>query len=106
MADPTPLAPLTPLTPPVTERLARNRFEPDDGHPHISVDQEKARATGAGPLLVRICPAHVYTQLPDGTVGVLAAACLECGTCRQVAPAGVLTWHYPRGGTGVVYREG
>ena len=37
---------------------------------------------------------------------VQAAACLECGTCLAVAPAGVLRWHYPRGGYGIAFREG
>lgn len=94
------------LTPPITERLARDRFEPDEGHPHIEVDQALAQTTGAGTLLERICPAHVYSIGPDGAVGVMFAACLECGTCFQVAPPGTLTWTYPRGGAGVVYREG
>ena len=60
----------------------------------------------AGPLLERVCAAHVYTALPDGSVQVQAAACLECGTCLAVAPAGVLRWHYPRGGYGIAFREG
>ncbi|MCG2797167.1 MAG: 4Fe-4S dicluster domain-containing protein [Cellulomonas sp.] len=89
----------------VPERLARNRYDLDE-EPHIEVDQEAVRRTGAGPLLVRICPAHVYTAEPDGTVGVAWAACLECGTCLAVAPAGTVRWHYPRGGFGVAYREG
>lgn len=90
----------------VPDRLARDRFDLDDGAPHIEVDQEAARATGAGPLLVRMCPAHVYREEPDGTISVEYAACLECGTCRAVAPPGVLVWHYPRGGFGVAFREG
>ncbi|HWB38051.1 MAG TPA: 4Fe-4S dicluster domain-containing protein [Rugosimonospora sp.] len=93
------------LTPPIAQRLAGNRYEPDESS-HIEVDQDLARATGAGELLVRICPAHVYSIQSDGSVGVMYAACLECGTCLQVAPPGVLTWHYPSGATGVTYREG
>jgi ferredoxin like protein len=90
----------------VTARLAKNTYEPDDAESHIQVDQDVIRATGAGPLLVRVCPAHVYCEQPDGTLGVLYAACLECGTCAAVAPPGALTWHYPRGGMGVAFREG
>jgi len=90
----------------VPERLARNAYTPDEGEGHIEVNQELARRTGAGRLLVAICPAHVYTTDNDGSVGVLYAACLECGTCLAVAPEGVLTWHYPRGAFGVRYREG
>ena len=89
----------------VQERLARNTYALDDGHSHIEV-QEVARATGTGKLLVRICPAHVYTEEADGTITAAYAACLECGTCLAVAAPGSLTWHYPRGGFGVAYREG
>lgn len=89
----------------VTERLALNRFEPDD-LPHIEVHQEAAKAAGAGPILERVCPAHVYTANEDGSVGVTYEACLECGTCLAVAPPGTLTWHYPRGGFGINFREG
>jgi ferredoxin like protein len=90
----------------VPERLAGNHFELDEEEPHIHVNQKAAQETGAGKLLERVCPAHVYTCNPDGTIAVEYAACLECGTCLAVAPAGVLEWHYPRGGFGVGYREG
>ena len=90
----------------VHDRLARNSFTLDEEHSHIEVHQDEARRTGAGALLVRICPAHVYSQEPDGSLAVAYAACLECGTCRAVAPPGTLTWHYPRGGYGVTFREG
>ncbi|MCG2799088.1 MAG: hypothetical protein L6367_11170 [Cellulomonas sp.] len=90
----------------VPERLARNRYELDEGESHIQVDQDAVRRTGCGPLLVAICSAHVYRLEDDGSVGVEYAACLECGTCLAVAPPGVLSWHYPRGGCGVAFREG
>lgn len=90
----------------IAERLARNTYLLDEQGSHIEVHQDRARATGAGPILVRVCPAHVYGLAPDGTITVASAACLECGTCLVVAPPGSLTWHYPSGGTGVVLREG
>ncbi|MGG0717032.1 ferredoxin family protein [Robertmurraya massiliosenegalensis] len=90
----------------VPERLDRNRYETDVEQSHIHIDQEAAAATGAGPLLVLVCPAQVYSLLPDGTIGILYAACLECGTCLAAAPPGVLSWHYPSSGMGVSYREG
>ena len=79
----------------IPERLEQNRYETDKEQSHIEVDQAAIAAAGAGPMLVRICPAHVYSAQVDGTVGILYAACLECGTCRAVAPLGSLTWHYP-----------
>ncbi|MCG2797736.1 MAG: 4Fe-4S dicluster domain-containing protein [Cellulomonas sp.] len=90
----------------VPARLAATAFVTDEGHPHIVIDQQVARATGAAAVLVPICPAHVYSLAPDGTLAAEYAACLECGTCLAVAPAGSLVWHYPRGGQGVAYREG
>ena len=72
----------------------------------IEVDQEMAKATGAGKVLVKVCPAHVYSEEPDGTISVEFAACLECGTCRAVAAPGLLKWHYPEGSMGVMFREG
>jgi ferredoxin like protein len=90
----------------VAERLERNHYETDREVSHIEVDQAAAAAAGAGPLLARICPAKVYSLQADGSVGVLYAACLECGTCRALAPPGVLSWHYPRSGMGIAYREG
>ncbi|MCL4722190.1 MAG: 4Fe-4S dicluster domain-containing protein [Gammaproteobacteria bacterium] len=90
----------------ISERLARNTYHLDEDECHIEVDQEIARRTGTGKLLVRICPAQVYGEAADGTITVEYAACLECGTCLAVAAPGALTWHYPRGGFGIAYREG
>ena len=89
----------------VPARLSRNTYNLDEEESHIEVDQERARATGAGKLLERICPAHVYSVEEDGTVGVEYAACLECGTCLAIAPKGVLKWHYPRSGFGIMFRD-
>ena len=44
----------------VTERLARNHYDVDEENSHIHIDQDIARRTGTGKLLVRVCPAHVY----------------------------------------------
>lgn len=90
----------------VPERLAKNRYETDEEESHIVVHQDVVRATGAGPLLVRICAAQVYSLEPDGSVSAEYAACLECGTCLAAAPPGALSWHYPRGGFGIGFREG
>jgi Ferredoxin-like protein len=90
----------------VPERLSKNMYVVDEGNPHIKVNQEIARATGTGKLLVQVCPAHVYAEEEDGTISVEYAACLECGTCLAVAAPGALEWHYPSGGMGIIYREG
>ena len=90
----------------VPERLTKNRFLLDEEQSHIEVNQEIAKASGTGRLLVACCPAQVYAEEPDGTISVEYAACLECGTCLAIAAPGALKWHYPRGGFGVQFREG
>ena len=90
----------------VPARLGKNVYEVDEGNSHIEVNQEIAKATGAGKVLVKVCPAHVYSEEPDGTISVEFAACLECGTYRAVAAPGLLKWHYPEGSMGVMFREG
>jgi ferredoxin like protein len=90
----------------VPDKLAHNLYQIDEEENHIEVNQERAKSTGEGALLVRVCPAHVYSEKPDGSIGVEYAACLECETCLAVTSPGVLSWHYPRGGFGVVFREG
>ncbi len=90
----------------IAERLARNSVALDEESSHLVVNQAVARATGTGRLLVQVCPAHVYAEDADGTITATYAACLECGTCLAVAAPGALTWRYPRGGYGIVYREG
>lgn len=90
----------------IVERLNGNLYHLDEEESHIEVNQEIAKKTGIGKLLVRICPAHVYSEEADGTIGVSYAACLECGTCLAVASGGALKWHYPKGGCGVCFREG
>lgn len=89
----------------VPERLAVNSFRVDEDESHIVVDQELCRTTGTGAAIIAVCPAGVYGER-DGLILVDHAACLECGTCLAVAAPGALTWRYPRGGSGVSYREG
>lgn len=89
----------------VADRLAKNKYDLDETS-HIELDQARAKATGTDKLLIRVCPAHVYSEAPDGSVLVQFAACLECGTCLAVAAPGTLRWHYPNGGFGVAFREG
>lgn len=89
----------------LAQRLGANRFEIDEEGSHIVVDQELCRTTGTGKAIIAVCPAGVYRE-QDGEILVDYAACLECGTCLAVAAPGALTWHYPRGGFGVNYREG
>jgi len=89
----------------VAQRLAGNSYAVDE-ESHIEVNQDLARQTGTNKLLVRVCPAHVYSENEDGSLAVLFAACMECGTCRAMASPGTLKWRYPNGGFGIAFREG
>ncbi|MDR1806631.1 MAG: 4Fe-4S dicluster domain-containing protein [Propionibacteriaceae bacterium] len=91
---------------PVAQRLGGNRFILDEEEPHIVVNQELAKSTGTAERIIAACPAQVYSLGADGNVAVEYAACLECGTCFELADPGALSWHYPRGGFGVQFREG
>jgi ferredoxin like protein len=52
-----------------------------------------------------VCPAKVYTLNEKGEAIVSFENCLECGTCRIVAPD-MIDWDYPQGGFGITYRYG
>lgn len=49
-------------------RLAKNHYDVNEDNSHIHVNQDIARGTGTGKLLVRVCPAHVYSEESDGTI--------------------------------------
>ena len=88
----------------IPEKLAINKFELDEGHPHIELNNEICQECVDKACLF-ICPAGVYTE-QDGKIMADWAGCLECGTCKAACPTEALTWVYPRGGFGVMYRYG
>lgn len=89
----------------VPEKLAINKFELDEGHPHIVVNNEVCRSKCHDRPCLFVCPADLYSE-QEGEVIVDWAGCLECGTCQVVCPHEALTWTYPRGSFGIVYRYG
>ncbi len=97
------IRPLTYMT--MTERLSKNNFFIDE-HPHIVVD----RSICAGceqRTCISACPAELFVELHDGSIGFNYEQCLECGTCLILCSKdGALTWNYPKDGRGVSYRYG
>lgn len=87
------------------EKLAANKYELDEHHPHIEIDNEVCRTMCRDRACLFICPAGVYSER-DGDIVAEWAACLECGTCKVACPAQALSWTYPRGGFGIIYRSG
>jgi ferredoxin-like protein FixX len=89
----------------VAEYLALNKYEVDEGNPHIKLVDNPDPAKFA--RLVKVCPAALYKVDADGNPQFDFAGCLECGTCRIVAGTTILEyWRYPGPNMGVEYRYG
>ncbi len=96
---------MTPITVNIDAYLALNRYEVDEGNPHIELLPDVDRECFLE--LVRACPAGLYKLDADGTQHADFAGCLECGTCRIVASGTVVkSWRYPAPTMGVEYRYG
>lgn len=90
----------------VEDKLFQNRYLVDPGRPHITVTPHSVPSPRLLSL-TRICPAGCYAQTDSGQVEITTDGCVECGTCRVVAePTGEITWNYPRGGFGVLFKFG
>jgi ferredoxin like protein len=90
----------------VEEKLYQNRYLVDAGRPHIQVTPHE-KPSEALLVMTKICPAGCYSVNSKGQVEITPDGCLECGTCRVVAePTGDVTWSYPRGGYGVLFKFG
>jgi len=91
----------------IEQKLSVNKFNVDEGNPHIVVhvdklDEDTIRA------LTMACPAQLYTLDEKGRLSFDAAGCLECGTCRLICAhrPGALEWRQPGPSFGVQYRFG
>jgi ferredoxin like protein len=97
---------MTPNTQSLDYRLGLDKYQLDT-QSHIAVDQSRCQTCTTRPCLT-VCPARVYTWVDD-RVAVAWENCLECGTCQvscDTGGKGGLTWSYPRGGFGIVFRYG
>ncbi len=89
----------------VDEFLSTNKYEVDEGNPHIELvddpdDDEFDK-------LVLVCPAALYKRDEDGTKSFDYAGCLECGTCRIACGDTIIAkWANPGPTMGVEYRFG
>ena len=100
---------LKPITVNVSELIAANKYNVDEGNPHIVLaedDYGKLPAEEWGKL-VRVCPAALYQEDENGNRSFDYAGCLECGTCRIACEDTIVkTWKNPEPMSGVVYRYG
>ncbi|MGX5832098.1 ferredoxin family protein [Mesorhizobium sp. 43Arga] len=90
----------------VEDKLYQNRYLIDAGRPHIKVRPHQSPSASLLALTC-ICPAKCYELNATGQVEIAADGCMECGTCRVLCEAsGEITWNYPRGGFGVLFKFG
>jgi ferredoxin like protein len=90
----------------VEEKLYQNRYLVDPGKPHIAVTPHEVPSANLS-AMTQICPAGCYTTNAAGQVEVVPDGCMECGTCRILLEAtGEISWNYPRGGYGVLFKFG
>jgi ferredoxin like protein len=73
---------------------------------HIVVDSEVCRSCTTA-ACVHACPAKLFVPKSDGGILFNYEQCFECGTCYLVCnKEGAISWSYPEGGHGVVFRHG
>jgi ferredoxin like protein len=72
---------------------------------HITVDGDVCRGCTTQ-ACVAACPANLFVPTSDGGILFNYEQCFECGTCYLVCNnEGAITWTYPEGGHGVVFRR-
>ncbi|WP_199430488.1 ferredoxin family protein [Qaidamihabitans albus] len=76
------------------------------GNAHIVVDTDVCRSCTTK-ACVHACPAKLFVPTDDGGILFNYEQCFECGTCYLVCDGGnAISWSYPDGGQGVVFRHG
>jgi ferredoxin-like protein FixX len=96
---------VNPITVNVDEYLGLNKYEVDEGNPHIELASDPDREEFL--KLVRVCPAALYKVDAEGNQTFDYAGCLECGTCRITAGSTIIArWTNPGPTMGVEYRYG
>ncbi|WP_236788567.1 ferredoxin family protein [Amycolatopsis sp. GM8] len=74
--------------------------------PHITVDTDVCRSCTTK-ACVHACPADLFVPTSEGGILFNYEQCFECGTCYQVCDGeGAISWSYPDGGYGVVFKRG
>ena len=74
-----------------------------DKKSHITIDPAICSRCQDKPCLFT-CPAGMFS-LSGEEVLYSYEGCLECGTCYLVCQPKSVSWHYPKGGFGVCYRD-
>ncbi|HEY7625830.1 MAG TPA: 4Fe-4S dicluster domain-containing protein [Ilumatobacteraceae bacterium] len=85
------------------DRMATVDFKVDD-KAHIVVDAKICVDCSTRSCVVA-CPANLFVPTSDGGILFNYEQCFECGTCYLVCNhEGAISWSYPEGGFGVIFR--
>jgi ferredoxin like protein len=86
------------------DRMARSEFRIAPTA-HIVVDDTKCVGCSTQGCVVA-CPANLFVPKADGGILFNYEQCFECGTCYLVCnEEGAISWSYPEGGHGIVFRR-
>ena len=87
-----------------SDRMNTVDFKIDD-KAHIVVDSAVCEDCNTRACVVA-CPANLFVPTSDGGILFNYEQCFECGTCYLVCNVeGAITWTYPEGGHGVVFKR-
>jgi ferredoxin like protein len=87
------------------DKLYLIRFQPDN-RSHIRIKDEHVCLTDCEKKWCTfICPAKVY-HWEEKEIKVAYEGCIECGTCRYGCLFDNIEWENPRGGFGIMYKNG
>jgi ferredoxin like protein len=90
---------------PLPELMATVEFRVGP-RPHITVDAGVCRSCISQACVIA-CPAGLFSPVSGGGILFSYEQCFECGTCYQICERpGAISWSYPDGGDGVVFRHG
>ncbi|MDR3564826.1 MAG: 4Fe-4S ferredoxin [Negativicutes bacterium] len=81
-------------------------FQADDSCQHVTISSLDECGKCQQKPCLDLCPSQVFrwNYIADDPILVFYKQCIECGACRLVCPNIVFT--YPRGGYGVIFRQG
>ena len=86
------------------DRIETTRFDVHE-RAHIVVDGAVCADCSTRECVVA-CPAKLFVPTADGGILFNYEQCFECGTCYLVCNReGAISWSYPEGGYGVVFRH-